>query len=76
LLYGTEDDLRYFTSAQVTDWTAVNRIKVGLLLSEDVAGYGLTNSKSYTIFNRTINAANDTKYRTVVMETVLIGNRG
>jgi len=76
LLYGTEDDLQYFTASEVTDWTAINRVKVGLLLSEDVKGYGLTNSKSYTIFNKTIAAANDTNYRVVVMDTVLIGNRG
>ena len=76
LLYGTEDDLRYFTASEVADWTAVNRIKVGLLLSEDVSGYGLQNNNSYTIFNKTINATNDTHYRTVVMDTVSIGNRG
>jgi prepilin-type N-terminal cleavage/methylation domain-containing protein len=76
LLYGTEDDLQYFTASEVTDWTAINRIKVGLLLSEDVAGYGFKNNKSYTIFNQTIAAEDDTKYRTVVMDTVLIGNRG
>lgn len=76
VLYGTEDDYRYFTASEVTDWTGVNRVKIGLLLSTEVSAHGLTNSNSYTIFNQTIDAANDTNYRSVVMETVLIGNQG
>ncbi|WP_298943408.1 PilW family protein [uncultured Psychromonas sp.] len=76
VLYGTEDDYRYFTASEVTDWADVNRVKVGLLLSTEVSAHGLTNSNSYTIFNQTIDAANDTNYRSVVMETVLIGNQG
>ena len=76
VLYGTEDDYRYFTASEVTDWADVNRVKIGLLLSTEVSAHGLTNSNSYTIFNQTIDAANDTNYRSVVMETVLIGNQG
>lgn len=77
LLYGTADNTtRYFTAAGVTDWSTVNRIKIGLLISEGVEGNALTNSTNYTIFNRTISAANDTHFRKVVMETVLIGNQG
>lgn len=76
LLYGTEDDYRYFTASEVSDWTDINRVKVGLLISEDVSAHGLTNANAYTIFNQTISAANDTNYRSVVMETVIIGNQG
>ncbi|MGJ8581160.1 MAG: PilW family protein [Psychromonas sp.] len=76
LLYGTEDDYQYFTASEVSDWTEINRVKVGLLISEDVSAHGLTNSNEYTIFNQTISAANDTNYRNVVMETVIISNQG
>ena len=77
LLYGTSDNTtRYFTASDVVDWSNVNRIKVGLLLSQPVAGNSLTNSNTYTLLNRTISAANDTNFRTVVMETVLVTNQG
>jgi len=76
LLYGTEDDFRYFTDSEVSDWADINRVKIGLLLSAEVNAHGLINSNEYTIFNETIAAANDTKYRSIVMETVIIGNQG
>ena len=78
LLYGTTDNAsRYFSASDVSDWNTVDRIKIGLLLSQEVAmNNGLTNNTSYTIFNQTIAAANDTNYRSVVMETVLISNQG
>lgn len=76
LLFGTEEDLRYFTASTVTDWTDINRIKVGLLVSEDVKAHGLTNSNNYTIFGNSVTTDNDTKYRSVVMETINIGNQG
>jgi type IV pilus assembly protein PilW len=77
LLYGTTaNTTRYFTASNVSDWSTVNRIKIGLLLSQAVSGNTLTNSNDYTIFNQTISAANDTNFRKVVMETVLIENQG
>ena len=78
LLYGTTDNAsRYFSANDVSDWNTVDRIKIGLLLSQEVAmNNGLKNSNSYTIFNKTIVAANDSNYRSVVMETVLISNQG
>lgn len=76
LLYGTtENTTRYFTAVNVADWDIVNRIKVGLLVSQDVVSNNLINSNSYTIFNQTISAKNDDHYRKVVMETVLLGNQ-
>lgn len=77
LLYGTTDNnTRYFTAATMTDWNDIDRIKIGLLLSQNVSAHGLINSNAYKLFNQTVSAANDTNYRSVVMETVLIRNKG
>ncbi|WP_166738773.1 PilW family protein [Psychromonas algarum] len=77
LLYGTSDNpTRYFTAANVDDWDTVNRVKIGFLLSQEVNGNKLINNNTYTLFNHTVSAANDTNLRAVVMETVLIGNQG
>lgn len=77
LLYGTSDNTtRYFSAADVSDWDTVNRIKVGMLVSQQVENNSLTNNNSFTIFNQNITAAGDSNYRTVAMETVLIGNQG
>ncbi|GLS89543.1 hypothetical protein GCM10007916_06100 [Psychromonas marina] len=77
LMYGTTDNpTRYFSANDVADWSSVNRIKVGLLLSQEVSANHLENNNSYTLFNHTVSAANDTNYRTVVVETVIIENQG
>lgn len=81
LLYGISDDdsYQYFTATQIESnnrWASVNRIKVGLLVSQEVQGNHLTNSRIYTLFDRDISAANDTNYRKVITETVLIRNIG
>ena len=76
LLYGTSDNNnRYFTANNISDWNTVNRIKIGLLLSQQVTTNNLINYNNYTIFNHTTSAANDTNLRTVVVETVIIGNQ-
>jgi len=74
LLYGTTDNTtRYYTAAEINDWGKVNRIKVGVLISQKVvANNHLKNTNSYTIFNKTIAASNDSNFRSVLMDTVLL----
>jgi len=77
LLYGTTDaPNRYFTASNISNWDTVNRIKIGLLLSQEVSSNHLINENAYTIFNNTVSSANDTNFRRVVMETILIENQG
>lgn len=80
LLYGISDDnsYQYFTATQIetkNKWDAVNRIKVGLLVSQEVQSNHLTNSQTYTLFDRNISVA-DTTYKKVITETVLIRSTG
>ena len=76
LLYGTDETPnRYFLASEIDDWASVNRIKIGMLLSQVVTASSFTNSNNYTIFNQTISAQNDSSLRAVVMETVAINNQ-
>ena len=76
LMYGIDDDstYKYYDADDVTDWSAVNRVKIALLLAQEVTANYQTNNNSYQLFDRTISAANDTNYRLVTTETVLIRN--
>lgn len=81
LLYGLSDSnsYQYFTAAEIENnkkWNAVNRVKVGLLVSQQVQANHLNNSQIYQLFDRDISAANDTNYKKVITETVLIRNKG
>ncbi|MFT6984479.1 MAG: type IV pilus assembly protein PilW [Psychromonas sp.] len=75
LLYGlTGANYQYYDADNVPDWTAVNRVKVSFLVAQNVTSNHLINGKAYDLFARTISAANDTQFRNVVTETVLIRN--
>lgn len=81
LLYGISEDAsyQYFTATQIdsaNNWNIVNRVKVGLLVSQNVRGNHLENEQRYRLFDREISAANDTNYRKAITETVLIRNKG
>jgi|GEM_PF-6266425 len=75
LVYGiTGNSYRYLNADAVADWSAVNRVKVSLLVAQAVTANRLVNGNTYDLFDRAISAANDTRFRNVVNETVLIRN--
>ncbi|MDO6763459.1 PilW family protein [Agarivorans sp. 1_MG-2023] len=78
LLYGSVDDttFKYYKANEVPDWNLVNRVKVGLLVSQEVSMGNLSNTKSYKVLDQTIAAANDKRLRQVVNETILLLNQG
>jgi type IV pilus assembly protein PilW len=85
LLYGMNsafgaagnNNFKYYDASQINsaNWNAVNRIKVGMLISQNVNSNHLINGNSYNLFDRQISAANDTNFRNVISETVLIRNQ-
>jgi prepilin-type N-terminal cleavage/methylation domain-containing protein len=74
--YALEDGYKYYDAddAAIGDWSSVDRVKIAVLLSQDVTANFVTNGNNYTLFDRTISAANDTNFRLVTTETILIRN--
>ncbi len=70
------DSFKYYTADNVTDWDQINRVKVGLLISQEVTMGNLTNAATYKVLDQNIAAFNDKKLRQVVSETVLLLNTG
>ncbi len=77
LLYQSaeEGDYKYYKADEVTDWSLINRVKVGLLVAQDVTMGNLQNTNSYQVLDQAI-TANDKKLRQVVSETILLLNVG
>ncbi|MDO6687478.1 MULTISPECIES: PilW family protein [unclassified Agarivorans] len=78
LLYGSVDDstFQYYKANAVPNWNEINRVKVGLLVSQEVSMGSLTNTNSYTVLDQVIAASNDRRMRQVVNETILLLNLG
>ena len=76
-MYGIDDGstYRYYNADEVSDWSVVNRVKIALLLAQSVTANHLTNSNDYKLLDRTISAANDTNFRRVDNETILVRNQ-
>ena len=74
--YALEDGYKYYDAddSEIDDWSTVDRVKIAILLSQNVTANYVANSNSYKLFDRTISAANDTNFRLVTTETVLIRN--
>jgi prepilin-type N-terminal cleavage/methylation domain-containing protein len=76
LLYASADNnFRYFKASQVTDWTEINRVKIGLLVAQDVTMGSLSRNHKYPVLDEEI-TVNDKKLRQAVSETVMLLNRG
>ncbi|UPW19082.1 PilW family protein [Agarivorans sp. TSD2052] len=77
ILYGSLDDsdYKYFKASEVTDWLQINRVKMGILVTQEVSMSNLSNSNSYELLDETITAS-DQMLRQAVSETVLLLNQG
>ena len=80
IMYANIDDsdaasvYKYYNADEVPDWNSVNRVKVAVLLSQNVTANFIGNSNNYQLLDRTISAANDTNFRLVATNTILIRN--
>lgn len=77
VLYGSVDDstFKYYTATEVPNWNEINRVKVGLLVSQEVSMGNLSNTSSYQVLDKTV-SVNDRSIRQAVSETVLLLNMG
>ncbi len=65
----------YRTAANVSDWSAVTSIKIGLLI-RSLNEYGTdTDTSTYQVLDETIAAANDRRRRKVFMTEIAIRNK-
>ncbi len=69
------NNFRYIKASMVGDWSQVNRLKLGLLVSQDVTMGSLSRNHRYPVLDEEI-TVNDKKLRQAVSETVMLLNRG
>ncbi|WP_432454790.1 PilW family protein [Agarivorans sp. QJM3NY_29] len=77
LLYGSRDEheYKYYKASEVSDWRQINRVKVALLVAQEVPMGNLSNQNRYSVLDEDI-AISDKKLRQVVNETILLINVG
>ncbi len=70
----TGEEFRYLTADEVTDWTAINRIRIALLTAQNRDLDLLKNERTYNLLGEAVAASNDYKARQVITETILLQN--